>query len=277
MTTVGVLGLGAMGLPIALNTARAGFAVKGFDSSGDRLRAGRSEGLDIASSASELIEWSSHILVVLRDEQQVSAAFTGPRRLESPGSNRTLAVMSTLSPTSVVDLARSVADAGFSVVDAPIISGNEIDARGATLDIAVSGPEPSAALVCEMLSASGTVTSLGAEPGMAQAAKLTCQIMQAAGVVATLEGLRFASLYGLDEEDLVPILQRGSARSWALDNLERVRLVWSTPGDPFDLIYKDLLAVMAEGLPAKLPLPLTSVVAHQFLRPELHQPSRSNR
>lgn len=273
---LGVLGLGAMGLPIAANAAAGGLDVRGYDLTAQRCEAAAGRGVTVTESAEALVEWASHLLVVLRDGPQVHAAFGGADGgLTSPDRRRVVAVMSTLSPADLEAFAVALAPRGFTVVDAPILSGNELDADAARLDIVVSGPEPAAGEVAAALATSGHATVLGAVPGMAQAAKLSCQIMQAAGVVATLEGLRFAGLYGLDEAALVPLLQRGSARSWALDNLDRVRAMWARPGDPFDLIYKDLLAVMAEGLPAKLPLPLTAVVADQFLRPELHEPSRS--
>jgi 3-hydroxyisobutyrate dehydrogenase-like beta-hydroxyacid dehydrogenase len=274
---VGVLGLGAMGLPIAGNVSRAGFDVVGFDPSEERRHKAQGEGVELAASPSALVAWATHVLVVLRDAQQVRAAFSGPGRLRSDDRPRVLGLMSTLSPSDLEAMAPELGDAGFTVVDAPILSGNELNARESALDIVLAGPDPAAPQLARVLASCGTATVLGPAPGMAQAAKLTCQIMQAAGVVASIEGLRFAALFGLDEERLVPLLKRGSARSWALDNLERVRHVWAQPGDPFDLIYKDLLAVMAEGLPAKLPLPLTAVVANQFLRPELHQPSRRSR
>lgn len=261
---IAVVGLGAMGLPIAQHIASGGCDVRGWDTAEPRRTEAAAAGLDCAGGFAELAAWTDRLLLILRDDLQIHEFMrTSGAALPAGG---TLAVMSTVDPPFMERLEADLAPRGINLVDAPILSGNDRDAAAGRLDIVVSGPEPAAVEIAGVLEACGTTTLLGNAPGAAQAAKLTCQIMQAAGIVATLEGLAYATRHGLEETALVPLLQRGSARSWALDNLERVRRMWAQPGDPFGLIHKDLLAVLNDAGSRQLRLPLTAELAEQFLR-----------
>jgi L-threonate 2-dehydrogenase len=262
----GVLGLGAMGLPIAWNLAAAGYEVRGAEVAEARRVAAAQIGVELADDLVSLVAWCTYLIVVLRDESQVWSAFFDEDGTCRIAAGRVVVIMSTLRPGTLAHLAAELERHDVTTIDAPILSGNDLAAREALLDIIVSGPPEPVATLAAALGSCGQVTILSETPGDAQAAKLTCQVMQAAGVAAALEGLRFAADFGLDEEGLVPLLQRGSARSWALDNLQRVRTMWERPGDPFDLIHKDLLAVLDEGRQRCVSLPVTAVLAREFQR-----------
>ena len=162
---VGVIGLGAMGAPMAANLERAGYEVAGYD-----VRGGGSAG-SVAEAAARA---TRAVIVLVRTRPQVEEVLA---QLDRPGLD--VVVMSTIDPGTMRRLAESLAERGMTAVDAPV-SGGVAGAEAGTLAIMASG-DPAALERCWPLfdAVGGSTFVIGDRPGMGQAVKLANQLMLA--------------------------------------------------------------------------------------------------
>jgi 3-hydroxyisobutyrate dehydrogenase-like beta-hydroxyacid dehydrogenase len=110
----------------------------------------------------------------------------------------------------------------------------------------------------------GRVTfTIGERPGMVlgQAVKLANQLMLAVGMLAAQEGLRLAEAYGLEANDVLPVIEQSTGASWAAANWETVPGWWRAyePGGALDIIAKDLRSLLDGAADRRLPLPVASL------------------
>src|SRR5690349_4506098 len=129
MTRAAFIGLGAMGLPMACNLARAGVEVVGFDPRAERVESLVQAGGHGARSAQEAATSADVALTIPLNAEQVRDALFGPDGvLDGLPSGATVLVMSTIGPPAMRDIAAKVQERGMRVIDAPVTGG----AQGAT-------------------------------------------------------------------------------------------------------------------------------------------------
>jgi 3-hydroxyisobutyrate dehydrogenase len=257
---VAVIGLGAMGLPMARRLAEA-FDVAGFDPVAERAELGRSAGLDMAPSPAAAAAGASAVLVVTRDQAQTEAALFGPDGAAAalePGAVVLLA--STVGP----DAARAVADrlpaAGVHLADAPV-SGGPGRAGSGDLLIVVGADDAAyeaARPVLEQLAAS--VVRVGARVGDGQLMKVINQLLAGVHIAAAAEAVALARAVGLDPALAVSTLASGAAQSFMLTD-RGPRMLQAYEGGAevrsrVDIFVKDLGLVRqtadAAGVPAEV-------------------------
>ena len=122
-TTVAVLGLGAMGLPMAENLSR-GFTVRGFDITAERLAAAERAGIAPAASAADAVGGADVVLVAVRDRAQLETLLFGRDGIAAhmaPGA--VVLLTSTVGGAGVRAVAARLAEAGLGLVDAPVSGG----------------------------------------------------------------------------------------------------------------------------------------------------------
>jgi 2-hydroxy-3-oxopropionate reductase len=251
---VGLIGLGAMGRPMAAHLLRAA-RERGVDlvvhsrreSSAAELVA---EGALWAATPSEVAARCAVVLTMLPDLPELAEVLDGDDGLLA-GLARpaVLVVSSTSSPDGVRRLAREVADAAqgrLAVVDAPVSGGVEGAAEG-TLSIMVGGADDDVARVLPWLEALGTPVHLG-PVGAGQVAKACNQLIVAATTVALGEASVIAERAGLDLGRLLDLLGGGYAGSRILE-VKKSRLVAHdhTPASPARFMIKDLAFAAAEA------------------------------
>jgi 3-hydroxyisobutyrate dehydrogenase len=241
---VAVVGLGAMGAPMAANLERAGYEVAGYDVRGTGGAASVAEAAARATRA---------LIVLVRTRPQVEEVVA---QIDRPGLD--VVVMSTIDPGTMRRLADSLAERGLTAVDAPV-SGGVAGAEAGTLAIMAAG-DPIAVERCRPLfQAMGrSLFVIGDQPGMGQAVKLANQLMLAVGMVAVQEGLRLAGEHGLRAEDVLPVIERSTGASWAAANWETVLGWWrdAEPGGPLAIVVKDLRSLLDDAAERRLPLPV---------------------
>lgn len=266
---VGFIGLGAMGGPMARNLVRAGFEVVGFDVSEGRRTEAAADGVRLAGSVAEAGRAATRTVVsIVRDADQTREMVHGDAGLLA-GARRDLVLlcMSTLDPASLQDLTAQLAEAGISVVDAPV-SGGVSGARQGSLSIMLAGAEPALAGVRPLLEVMGAnLFTIGPRPGMAQAAKLANQLMLAVNMLGITEGLRIAEHHGVDEHQLMELLSVSTGGSWAVQHWQEVRTFWegAEPGGTLEVILKDLRSTLREADQERLSVPVTALV-NQLMR-----------
>jgi 2-hydroxy-3-oxopropionate reductase len=207
---VGVLGLGAMGTPMArrLREARGRVVVH------SRTRPSDLGGAEWAETARELAERADAILVMLPDLPQLEAALGGPDGLLAGAGDLLLMIGSTSSAPGVRALAHRLADATdrrVRVVDCPV-SGGEDGATTGSLSIMLGGAPEDAERAAALLSACGTPVHLG-PLGAGEVAKACNQMIVAATILALGEASVLAERSGLDLDRLWALLAQGYAGS----------------------------------------------------------------
>ncbi|MFP8955318.1 NAD(P)-dependent oxidoreductase [Natrialbaceae archaeon A-CW3] len=268
--TIGFVGLGIMGLPMARNLIDAGYDVVGHNRSSDPTAELVAYGGEDGGSPAGVAERSDVVLLCLPDSPDVENIVLGEGNEGNPvidGVSEGMTVIdhSTISPTVAEAVADRLAEEGVSMLDAPI-SGGEQGAIDGTLSIMVGGDASTLEAHREVLEAmGGTITHCGPS-GAGQTTKACNQIVVSAQMVGVSEALVFAEKAGADLEAVVDAISGGAAGCWTLDNRapNMIRGEFG-PGFFAEYQYKDLRIAAAAGEEFGAPIPQTSV-AHELYK-----------
>jgi 2-hydroxy-3-oxopropionate reductase len=262
MPTVGFIGLGIMGGPMAANLVKAGFEVIGYNRSSGPVRRLVSQGGRGAANLAEAVRDADVVVTMVPDSPDVEAVALGEDGIYAHAKPGTLHVdMSSIRP----DVARKVGEAGrqrgLRVLDAPV-SGGEQGAIDATLSIMVGGDPQDFADARPVLEAVGkTIVHVG-PVGSGQTVKAANQLIVAGTIELVAEAIVFLEAYGVDTEAAVKVLAGGLAGNAILDRKAAGMLARDfTPGFRIDLHHKDLGIVTSAAREAGVVIPLGAVVA----------------
>ena len=213
MTALTFVGIGAIGLPMALQLARAGYEVTGVDPAvGARERA--ADG-GIAAAARITDAASSEVVIVMVATPDHLATL-----VEQAGDSvrgQTWVIMSTVGPEAIQSQSARLSAAGARVVDAPVTGGV---ARAQTGDLVIfaSGEPAAVHAVTPILEALGTVRVVGDRVGAGQSVKIVNQHLCSIHIVAAAEALSLADSLGLDRASALDLVSGGAAGSWMLSD-----------------------------------------------------------
>ena len=263
--TVGFVGTGIMGAPMARNVANAGFDVVAYNRTRARAEALTPHGVRVAGSIAELGAQADAVVVMVTDTPDVVEVVEGAGGLAEamrPGS--VLVDMSTIAPGATRELAARLAERGISMLDAPG-SGGSWGAEQGTLAIMVGGEADAVERLMPVFNAMGQrVTHMGPS-GMGQTTKLVNQILVAGTVSAVAEALVFAAAHGADLERTIEAVGAGAAGSWQLANLgPRMARGDFAPGFMVRLQQKDLRLILEAADEKHVPLAVTGVARALF-------------
>jgi 3-hydroxyisobutyrate dehydrogenase-like beta-hydroxyacid dehydrogenase len=251
INTVGLLGLGKMGCPMAKHIIARGYRVIGYDPLPDACRAGAAVGARIAGSPREVSQASDLVIIVVGFDSEVESALYGRDGvMEAARPGLVVAIGSTIAPRTAMRLAARASGEGVALLDIPLTLG-EAAAHAGKLLILGAGNEP-AFEACRPVfeSFASDIFHLGAA-GAGQAGKMVNNLILWACTAANDEGLRLGEALGVDAK-LRRALHHSSAQNWAMD--ERADL----SGMPW--AEKDMTIVLAEADQARLSLPLCGAV-----------------
>ena len=264
--SVGFIGLGIMGLPMAGHILKAGYPLTAYNRTRSKTRSLEADGAAVAASPREVAENSQMIVTIVSDSPDVQEVVAGPEGVLDgirPGS--VVIDMSTISPQVERDLDRQLREQGCALVDAPV-SGGDVGARNATLAIMAGGDREAFDRVVPIFETMGKTITYCGPVGSGQLTKLCNQILVAVTLMRVSEALVFAGKNGLDQRVMIEAVKGGAAGSWQLSNLApRVVNRDFAPGFMVDLIQKDLRLAMESAAGAQAALPATTLV-NQFFR-----------
>ena len=264
--TIAFIGLGAMGLPMAIGLVKKQMRVVGFDMRGEAMTALEAAGgTSAASAAAAAKNANTLVLMVVNADQAESVLFAGGA-LDALAKDATVIVMATCAPGRIEAIAKRVADTGRAFVDAPV-SGGVVGAQGGTLTIMAAAPKAVFERVKPLLSTFGAnLYHLGEKPGQGAAMKIVNQLLCGIHIAAAAEGLALAEKEGIDPALALEILSGAAAASWMLKN-RGPRMVKDdgTVTSAVDIFVKDLGLVLDAGRSAKMGLPLAAIAHQQFL------------
>lgn len=221
---VGVVGVGAMGAPIAGHLAAAGFPVRVMDRSAAAAADVRiATGAAVDGSIAELAARCSTVLVVVDDDAAVRQVVV--ELVAEPAESRAIVVCSSVHPATVRELAEVTDAAGVGLLDAAMIGGIRGVLAG-TVALLVGGPDDVLARVGPVLQPWTIAIHHLGPVGAGQVAKSANNLIHWAQVCAIEEAFRLAAVAGLPVPDLRRALADGPADSRALRELEQMRLTW---------------------------------------------------
>ncbi len=260
-TVVTVLGLGAMGLPMATRlTSR--FAVRGYDINEGRRELAVAAGVEGFDSARSASSGSSIVLLAVRNEEQLVEALFGDEGVAAVMAPDSVVILtSTVGTKAIPATAERLAGLGIGFVDAPL-SGGPVRAGAGDLLILVGADPTALARARPVLDAlASTLTIVGDSPGDGQAMKTVNQLLCGIHIAAAAEALALADSLGLDRETALHALEAGAAGSFMLSNRgPRMLEAYDEGGaevlSRLDIFVKDMgivgNAVRAAGLPSPL-------------------------
>jgi 2-hydroxy-3-oxopropionate reductase len=261
MTTLGFIGLGIMGAPMAGHLLAAGHTVHLNTRSAIPSALLDAGGLSCAN-AQEVAQKADIIFLMLPDTPDVEAVLFGDNSVATgltPG--KTVVDMSSISPVDTKAFAQKINALGCQYIDAPV-SGGEVGAKAASLTIMVGAEEATFATVLPLLQLMGKNITLVGGNGDGQTCKVANQIIVALNIAAVGEALLFASKAGADPAKVRQALMGGFAASRILE-VHGERMVKRTfnPGFRIGLHQKDLGLALNGAKALGLALPQTAGAA----------------
>ncbi len=263
--TLGFIGLGLMGKPMAAHLLKAGFTLWVHNRSQAAVDELVSQGAHKANLAKDVAQHADIIMTCLPDSPDVEACVLGEDGILA-GAKQGLIVIdhSTIKPATARHLAAALAARGMHFLDAPV-SGGQIGAQNGTLTTMVGGDAGALETARPALEAfSKSITHIGG-PGAGQVAKCCNQMMVAAQMAAMAELLILARKAEVDPQKVVAAIQGGAAQCWALDNKPQLLFAGNRqPGFKAYMQVKDLGIVMETAKELGMPLPATAANTQLF-------------
>jgi 2-hydroxy-3-oxopropionate reductase len=259
--TLGFIGLGVMGSPMAAHLIAAGHTVFLYTIEGVTTDL-TDKGGKAVGSAAEVAKNADIIITMVPDTPHVEAVLFGENGVASGfAAGKIVVDMSSISPIETKTFARKIEALGGFYLDAPV-SGGEVGAKAASLTIMVGGPEATYAEVKPLFELMGkNITHVGAN-GDGQTTKVANQIIVALNIQAVAEALVFASKAGADPAKVRQALMGGFASSRILEvHGERMIKRTFNPGFRIELHQKDLSLALNGARSLGVALPNTANAA----------------
>ena len=263
--TIGFIGLGIMGRPMAHNLLNAGFPLTVHNRSRPAVDKLVAAGAAAARSPCQVAEKTEVIITVLPDSPDVEQVALGPDGLiEGAHPGLIYIDMSTIAPAVAVRVAQTLRERGVRCLDAPV-SGGDVGAQQGTLSIMAGGEEATFEQVKAIFEVLGKSAILCGPSGAGQTVKACNQVLVAVTIAGVSEALVLGAKAGVDPAKIVQVLSGGLARCGVLENRGQ-RMVRGDfqPGFRTRLHYKDLNIVRQTGRDYTVPLPVTAAVHELF-------------
>jgi 3-hydroxyisobutyrate dehydrogenase len=261
--TIGFIGLGLMGRPMAANLLKAGFAVTVWNRTKSRTEPLVALGARAADSPREAAASAGVLITIVSDPPALEQVLFGENgALAGLRRGSVLIDSSTVSPGLARRVAAACAERGVEFLDAPVTGGTWGAEKG-ELVFMVGGPAPTLARVEPVLSALGKRWFHIGPHGAGQTIKLAMNMLFALEVDAMAEALALAKAGGVPGETWVEVMQSSMGRAPLLDVKAPLLLKGEYPPSfPLRLMHKDLTLALDLAKQLGVPLP-AGVAAHE--------------
>ncbi|MBX3050665.1 MAG: NAD-binding protein [Caldilineaceae bacterium] len=265
--TVGVIGLGAMGMGMAQSLVRAGFVVKGYDIAPAAVQVLVDAGGHAAATVAEAASGADVLIVMVVNAAQAEDVLFGAGRGAAALPAGSVVMLScTVSPDFARRTAERLSEMGLEMLDAPVSGGPVRSAEGA-LSVMASG-SPSVFEKCSALldAVAANVYRMGDAPGLGSVMKSINQLLAGVHLAAMGEAFVFGAKQGIDAQQMYDVICASAGGSWMFQNRGQHILDNDyTPASAVDIWGKDLGIVLEAGKANKLALPLAAVAHQLFL------------
>ncbi len=245
MASIGFIGLGNMGNPMAANLVKAGHQVTGFDLAASSLETAKENGVELASSVTETVAGKDAVITMLPAGHHVLSVYDDV--LEEADTGTLFIDCSTIDVASARTVHEKSATAGMLSVDAPV-SGGVGGAEAGTLTFMAGGGDEAFAKAQPILEAmAGRIVHCG-EAGAGQAAKICNNMILGISMIGVGEAFALAEKLGLSHQALFDVASTSSGQCWSINTYCPVPGPVPTspanngykPGFAVDLMLKDL-------------------------------------
>lgn len=264
MKKIGWIGTGVMGRSMCLHLIEAGYEVSIYNRTKEKAEELINKGAKWCLTPSEVSTNSDIIFTIVGSPHDVEEVILGANGVLSSAKKGSIIIDMTTSKPSLAKIIyeRSRSKGVFSL-DAPV-SGGDIGARNGKLAIMVGGDKEVFTDVFPLFELMGENISYIGESGSGQHTKMSNQILVASTMIGVVESLIYAYKAGLDLSDVIGVIGKGAASSWAINNLG-TRIVEKdfNPGFAIKHFIKDMGIALDEAKRMKLALPGLSLV-NQF-------------
>ena len=263
--SIGFVGIGNMGLPMAEKLLEAGNELVVHDVREAALAPLIERQARPAASPREIGDRCQTAFVSLPTLPALRDVILGANGLAGGKAVKLVVNTCTVGVPLVEELEKTLAERGIDLVDCPI-SGGPPGARAGTLSVMVSGRPELVEQVRPMISTWGPVTVAGDKPGLAQVLKLTNNILSAVSLAASLEAYVMGAKGGLSPEVMTEAINRGSGRNSATqDKIPRSVLNRSFAyGAPMHILAKDVALAIEQGERLGVPMWVCQAAANLF-------------
>jgi 3-hydroxyisobutyrate dehydrogenase-like beta-hydroxyacid dehydrogenase len=264
--TIGFIGLGHMGLPMAQRLQSAGFALRVYNRSPEKAKPLVEKGATLAKSPPEVATPGGIVVTMLADDKALEAVATD-ELARALGQGGVHVSMSTVSPATNAKLAEGFARYGAAVVVAPVFGRPEAAGAG-KLWICTSGPQSPKQRVKPVFDALGqAVFDFGETVGSANVVKLAGNFMLTAAIEAMAEASAMAEKNGVPREQLLKMLTQ-SLFNCQVYNGYAARIIaadFEKVGFGLPLALKDMALARQTATDTHAPMPYLSILCDRYV------------
>ena len=261
LPSIGWIGLGNMGVPIAKNLLKAGFKVTVYNRTKEKEQVLLQAGATSAPSPQALWQYCDIVFTMVSDDTAVKDIFGGEQGLLSSAPPGKLAIdMSTVSPATSRHLAEECQKKSIAFLDAPV-SGSVKPAQGGTLVIMVGGPANTYQTAKPLFDVIGKLSLHLGDHGAGTSAKLAINYFLALTIQGLAETVLFARQQGIRTEDMLKVINEGALAN-AITKGKSINILQHDYSAAFPLkhLAKDLRLAHQNGLN----MPLADPVVNSF-------------
>lgn len=259
--SLGFVGLGALGLPMAINLHRAGFRLRVHTRSRSAETSAELEGAIRCSSPADTSTGVDVLLLCVSDDAAVEKVLFGPNGAASQLSAGSVVLdCSTIAPSTAERCGERLANQNVHYLDAPVTGGTE-GAKSGRLTVLVGGASEPLERVRAILEVIGGSIHHFGGVGRGQQVKAVNQVLVAGSYAAVAEAVALGQQLDLPMPQVIDALKTGAAGSWALEHRSTAMLNSSYPlGFRLSLHRKDLGIALDAAKAVQLDLPVTKLV-----------------
>lgn len=270
--SIGVIGLGAMGMGMAQSLRRAGHVVNVFDVRAEVAQKFAAEGGVACASLADIAKASDVLVSVVVNAAQTESVLMGDGTAQSgclhhlkPGS--VFVMCSTVDPAFSVGLEKTLNAKGLLYIDAPISGGAAKAASGQMTMMTAGTPEAYAKAEPFLNAMAAKVYKLGDSAGAGSKVKIINQLLAGVHIAAAAEAMALGLREGVDPDALYEVITHSAGNSWMFENrMAHVLAADYTPLSAVDIFVKDLGLVLDMARASKFPLPLSSTAHQMFMQ-----------
>jgi 3-hydroxyisobutyrate dehydrogenase-like beta-hydroxyacid dehydrogenase len=263
--SVGFIGLGIMGQPMALNLVKAGFKVTAYNRTPSKAEALKAAGAAVAASPAEAARGADYVVIIVSDSAAVEEVVTGQNGvIETIRPGAIVIDSSTISPMVSRRLACLLAGKGAKMLDAPV-TGSKHGAEKGELTFMIGGEKETFEQAMPVLKVLGKKHIYCGQHGLGLSAKLAMNSILATMIAIFAEGFVLAAKAGVPPATMLEIMQSSLARNGIVDF--KAPFVFKgdfTPYFPLKLMHKDLELAMETAYAQNVPLPTTAAVKEVY-------------
>jgi 2-hydroxy-3-oxopropionate reductase len=263
MKSIGFIGIGLMGFPMAKNLLKSEYNLKAYNRSQDKADRLKEFGAEISVSIKDVVTNSDIIITMLTDDNAVEKVMDSDEFISNIKEGATVVDMSSVNPVLTIKYSKKFKEKKINYLDAPV-SGGTIGAEEATLAIMVGGDEETFRNCYELLKIMGNPTLVG-PISSGQISKLANQIIVGVTIGAVAEAITLCEKSGTNPSKMIEALSGGWADSKILQTHGK-RMINKdfTPKGKTTTQLKDMTNIINAGKAIKTHLPISSLVKEMY-------------